>query len=239
MCIRDRHNALSSAKENIDFKPEPFTDLYRRSVYQSIHSSIKNTIRNLRDNRELLNIPDIGKIISKESTLLQFAGEIVNKKITADKLRIHGDFHLGQILFTGKDFIITNFEGNYNQALSERRLKRNPLRDITSMLWSFYFAAHQGLAKYRSQGISADKNLDFYARHWWICISRSFLKSYFGTISGAGFIPSDRETIEYLLMFYLLDKTLWELNNILYQPPDYFEIPVSLILYLTERIENM
>jgi maltose alpha-D-glucosyltransferase/alpha-amylase len=141
-------------------------------------------------------------------------------------------------MFTGKDFIITNFEGVYSLAVSERRLKRSPLRDVASMLWSLHFAAHNGLSKYHNMGITVDKELEFYAQQWWFCMSRNFLKAYFSSIKGAGFIPSDKENVEYLIMFYLLDKTLVELNNILFQSPEMLNIPLDLIKYLTDRIEN-
>jgi maltose alpha-D-glucosyltransferase / alpha-amylase len=233
----EMHKALTSDSERKDFAPEQFSTLYQRSVYQSIRSSIRNTFRSLRSNETYNDL--MSDMADKEDKLLKFSGIMVDKKITADKLRIHGDYHLGQILFTGKDFIITNFEGIYSAALSERRLKRSPLRDIASLLWSFHYAAFQGLEKYRSQGVGADLDLEYFARQWWFCMSSSFLKGYFNTISGASFVPDSRETIHYMINFYLLDKTFMEMNNLLSKSPELLHIPVDLINYILNDMESI
>ena len=234
----EMHITLYSEKEKKDFAPEPFSALYQRSVYQSIRTSIKNTFRNLRHRDELKTLDELNPVISGEDILLNFAEQMINKKLDADKLRIHGDYHLGQVMFTGKDFVITNFEGVYSYPVSERRLKRSPLRDVASMLWSFYFAASQGLSKYHNMGISTEKELEFYSQQWWFCMSTSFLSSYFKTIKEAEFVPAEKETIDYLIMFYLLEKTVSELNNILFQSPEMLHIPLDLINYIIRRIEK-
>jgi maltose alpha-D-glucosyltransferase / alpha-amylase len=232
----EMHNALASEKEKKDFMPEPFSTLYQRSIYQSIRSSIRYTFRNLRNRDDIGKI--LEKVMDKEDVLLKFSAKMVEIKVVADKLRIHGDYHLGQILFTGKDFIITNFEGLHTSALSERRLKRSPLRDIASMLWSFHFAAFQGLSHYRNQGIGAEQDLEYFARQWWLCMSSSFLNSYFATISGGKFIPASKDTLKYLISFYMLDKTLAEINNLLTKSPDMVHTPVDLVDFLLKDIQS-
>jgi maltose alpha-D-glucosyltransferase / alpha-amylase len=230
----EMHIALASDQEKKDFAPEAFSTLYQRSIYQSIRSSIRNTFRNIRNKEELKEMFD--DFSQSEEILLKFAGKMVEQKIDADKLRIHGDYHLQQVLFTGKDFVITNFEGISSAALSERRLKRSPLRDIASMLWSFHFAAFKGLDKYRNQGIGTEEDLDYFAGQWWLCMSSSFLNAYFSTISETDFIPDSKETISYLINFYLLDKTFMEINNLLHKEPELLHIPVDLIKYLLIEI---
>src|SRR5438034_9185972 len=78
------------------------------------------------------------KILEQEKRLL-------DRRSNASKIRIHGDYHLGQVLYTGKDFIILDFEGEPARALGERKLKRSALRDVSGMMRSFQYAAYSAL----------------------------------------------------------------------------------------------
>jgi maltose alpha-D-glucosyltransferase / alpha-amylase len=234
----EMHNSLAMEREKKDFVPESFSTLYQRSIYQAIRSNIKDTFRNLK-NISNANSALADPLLGKEDVLLRFASRMVNMKIVADKLRIHGDYHLGQVLFTGKDFIITNFEGLFSSALSERRLKRSPLRDIASMLWSLHYAAFVSIDKYRNTGFAGDEDLNFFAQQWWFCMGGSFIKSYFNTISGAAFIPADETTVEFMIKFYLLDKTLFEFNNIINQSSEMIHIPLDLLNFLISDFEKV
>src|SRR5262249_50701810 len=132
------------------------------------------------------------QILGLESAILQRFRRVFERRIDAARIRIHGDYHLGQVLHTGKDFLIVDFEGEPDIALSERRLKRSPLRDVAGMIRSFHYAAHTGLLKRREAGILPAGQTDTmpgWARYWSWWVSAIFLKAYIGASGRAACLP--------------------------------------------------
>ncbi|UCH36543.1 MAG: alpha-amylase, partial [Armatimonadota bacterium] len=131
------HKALASVTDDPDFAPEPITFMYQTSLYQSMRT---NTIRTLRVLREQLSkIPEDSRedalnVISLENDIIGRYQPIRKQRIVAKRFRCHGDYHLGQVLFTGKDFVIIDFEGEPARPLSERRRKHSPLLDVAGMI---------------------------------------------------------------------------------------------------------
>ena len=90
------------------------------------------------------------KVLDHEDEVLRRMQQIYLRKIDAQRTRYHGDYHLGQVLNTGKDFIILDWEGDAGRPMSDRRLKRTPLRDVAVMLRSFHFATFMASRKGQS-----------------------------------------------------------------------------------------
>ena len=109
------HVALTQPRQS-DFTPEPFTQLYQRSLYQSSRKLALRTFQQLR--RELNRLPEDvqaagrGSCSSARKQVLEQFRAIVGQKISAHRIRCHGDFHLGHVLYTGKDFLIVDFDGD-------------------------------------------------------------------------------------------------------------------------------
>jgi len=137
------HMALASDAKDPAFAPEPFTALYRRSLYQSMRTLVDHSLTLL--GKRLKTIPeeihaDAARVLKLEDAIQDRFRKALETKFTAMRIRCHGDYHLGQVLFTGKDFIIIDFEGEPARPITERRLKRSPLRDVAGMLRSFNYA---------------------------------------------------------------------------------------------------
>jgi maltose alpha-D-glucosyltransferase/alpha-amylase len=129
-------------------------------------------------------------------------------------------------LFTGKDFVITDFEGEPARSYSERRLKRSPLRDVAGMIRSFHYAAYGGLFldnQIRNEDIS---KLVPYAEQWYHYMSGFFMKAYLETVKGSPFIPKSKEDMNTLMTTFLLEKAVYELNYELNNRPDWVIIPL-------------
>ena len=234
------HAALAHAADTPNFAPEPFTDFYRHGLYQSMLGEADQTFRLLR--RQLKSLPqavqsDAQRVLEHEREVRQRFRTIRDRRITAMRTRIHGDYHLGQVLYTGKDFIIIDFEGEPARPISVRRLKQSPLRDVAGMLRSFHYAVSSAMleqtADIRPEDFPASEP---WIRLWYVWVSVAFLKAYFTVTDQGTFLPKAREELQVLLDAYLLEKALYELRYELNSRPDWVKIPLQGILYLLERV---
>ena len=141
------HLALASDAHDPHFTPEPFSTLYQRSIYQSMRTLAAQSFRLLRQRLKQLPeavLAEARQVLDLEGEVLRRFQTVLQQKIATMRTRYHGDYHLGQVLYTGKDFIIIDFEGEPARPLSERRMKRSPLRDVAGMLRSFHYAVYTG-----------------------------------------------------------------------------------------------
>jgi len=231
------HLALSSETEDINFAPEPFSVPYQRSLYQSMQSQTKRVFALLRKN--VKNMPDnlkelTNEILNLEKTITDRYRDLFKRKISAMKIRIHGDYHLRQVLFTGNDFFMIDFEGDPARTLSERRLKRSPLRDVASMIRSFHYAIHVALLRYAPMRPEDMPVLEPWMDLWYRYVGGVFLRSYLDTVANAPFIPQNKEDINTMLKAFLLERAVYELGYELNNRPEWMIIPLRGIKYLME-----
>jgi len=239
----EMHLALASGSEDPAFAPEPFTAFYQRSLYQSMRTLTEKTFATLR--RRLHTLPedlqpDAERLAARQDEVLEQFRAIVGWKVTALRTRIHGDYHLGQVLRSGADFVIIDFEGEPAVPLSTRRLKRSPLRDTAGMIRSFHYAAHQGLHSLEERGALRTEDrpaLEPWAEHWYLWVSTAFLRGYLEAASGAPFMPRAAEEVERLLTIYVLGKAVYELGYELNNRPRWVHLPLAGIRQLLQDDE--
>jgi len=235
------HLALCSETEDAAFAPEPFTLLYQRSVYQSMRSRAKKTLqllgRNLAQLPQELR-PEAEALLAHEGNIMALLHKFTVTKFSAWKTRIHGDYHLGQVLYTGNDFILIDFEGEPIKSLSERRIKQSPLRDVAGMLRSFYYAAYAVFMQHSQVRQEDIPYLQPWAEAWYRHNSEAFLASYKSSVAGAGILPKLPEEAEVMLQTYLLDKAIYELGYELNNRPDWVFIPLRGVLELLKPSEG-
>jgi len=226
------HLALSSRSDDPAFAPEPFALLYQRSVYQSMRSRGKKTLDLLRRNLAKLSEeirPDAEALLAAEADVLSALHRFTLRKFSATKTRIHGDYHLGQVLYTGKDFYIIDFEGEPVKSLSERRIKQSPLRDAAGMMRSFYYAAYAVLMQRSHVRMEDLAYLEPWLDAWYRYNAGIFLASYRRTVAGAGFLPADPAEADLMLHTFMLDKAVYELAYELNNRPDWVAIPLKSV----------
>jgi maltose alpha-D-glucosyltransferase / alpha-amylase len=233
------HQALASETRDAAFAPEPFTALYRRSLYQSLRTSVDQALALLENRLQQLPEsvqPEAGKVLELEDVIFARFRQIVDRKITGMRIRCHGDLHLGQVLFTGKDFVVIDFEGEPARSITDRRIKRSPLRDVAGMVRSFNYAA---LAKLKGNGVRPENagRLKIWARFWTIWAAVHYLKGYLQATVNASFMPKTQEEIGLMLGAYMLEKAVYELAYDLNNRPDWADIPIMGILDILQPDE--
>jgi maltose alpha-D-glucosyltransferase / alpha-amylase len=239
----DLHRALADHSGNAAFAPEPMTRLYQRSFYQSLRTLTGRLCERLKRSRNTLSEavrPLARVLVTQRDTLLLRCRELLSTGQGGQRIRCHGEYHLGELLFTGKDFVIIDFEGDISRTISERRLKRSPLRDVAGLIRSFDYAVHSvllGLATSRGQphGVIRPEDrprLEPWGHAWFNQVSREMVQAYLQAIASADLLPSSAEAQGSLLELFLLEKTLLEVDAELTYRPEWAVIPLHAVLRL-------
>ena len=231
------HQALAAGDDRPAFAPEPLTLLYQRSLYQSARGAVGQTFQTLR--RSLKGLPPgvaelAREVLSRRDAVDARLKRIHRRKIEAVRTRTHGDLHLGQVLWTSRDFIFIDFEGEPARPLNERRFKRTPLRDAAGMLRSFQYAAAAALQERRAAFDDRDQ-LVAWLDVWTDAVTGAWLSGYREAAKDSTFLPADQEDLEVLLDFHLLEKCVYEIGYELDNRPDWLDLPLRGLLALLDR----
>jgi maltose alpha-D-glucosyltransferase/alpha-amylase len=231
------HLAIAASEDDPEFAAEPFTPFYQRSLLQSMRGQSRRTFQLLRDQIDSIPLaerPLAMEVLGLESAIGERLTTVLSAPISATRLRCHGDYHLGQVLFTGDDFVIIDFEGEPARPLSERRVKRSPMRDVAGMLRSFHYAAYAAL--YQRGDIRPEDLpvLEPWAQRWQRRVSAAFFGAYREVAAKGGFLPEEEASRAALMEVYLIDKALYELSYELNNRPDWLRIPLLGICQLVK-----
>jgi maltose alpha-D-glucosyltransferase/alpha-amylase len=232
------HAMLGSVQADGSFAPETFTPFYQRSLYQSMRNLTTNSFLLLNhfvaDGLEVP--PQALQVAQMEGEVLRRFRALVSRNLRSMRIRSHGDYHLGQVLFTGNDFLITDFEGEPERPISERRLKRSPLRDVAGMLRSFSYAVNSALIEREQSGLEDGASIRAreWGRFWQAWVSESYLASYLEHSTKSGFLATDKDEIALLLDIYMLEKAVYEIGYELNNRPNWVVVPLEGILDLLQ-----
>jgi len=241
--VAELHLALAADGGDPAFTPEPTVSLYLRATAQSLRNQERRTVRLLRRGINGLAPGDRAlaeALLERAPELGSRLGAVTGLRGAGLRTRYHGDLHLGQVLHTGKDFVIIDFEGEPARSLADRRIKRSALRDVAGMLRSFDYAWNVGLQDAVERGLvdpgsEPYRLLERWGRHWYSWVAASFLRSYLEASGDAGHLPETRDEIARLLDVFLLEKAVYELGYELNSRPDWVGVPLRGILQLLEN----
>ena len=232
------HAALAASPEDPVFAPEPFTDFYRHGLYhgmlarfgrlsEALHSGLERLPEEVRG--------DAQAVLERQPAIRERIRFLRDQRLNAARIRIHGDYHLAQALYNGRDFVIIDFEGDLARSQSERRIKRSPLEDVAGMLDSFYHASH-GVLFGETPGVVPKREslnaLEAWAKFWYRAVRAEYLETYLATPGVSALLPQNPEQLRTLLGIYLLDFAARKLMYALSHAPIRIRVPAHAILEL-------
>ena len=225
----DLHLAL--ATDDPAFAHEPYSALDQRSIYQTKRNLTGKVVRQVRSARMTGRLLELGQqFLAREKDLYRRFEPLLSLKMTAQRQRIHGAYHLANLLWTGKDYVVVDFDGDQSRPLPERRRKRSPLRDVASMIRSFDYASSMAL---RDESVvrEADRAIaEPWTKLWNTWVTAAFLGSYLEGMGGSVAMPRARPELELLLDTQLLEKALDELGAELGSREDWAFVSLRALL---------
>ena len=238
----EMHRALATSSKESSWCMEEFSTLYQRSVFQAMRTVVRRNFSLLSANFPQLPAGVQRRaehVLAAEKELVACLHTFTGKRLSAMTCRIHGDFHLGQALFTGKDFVFIDFEGDPAHSLSGRRLKRSPLRDVASMIHSFHYATVTTLIHHGATHPDDIPLLEPWLEAWYAYVSGSYLKAYLHAMKNSPLIPADKAELAIMLRCFLIHKAVNELGYELNNRPDRVDIPLRAIELLLREWRSL
>ncbi len=229
------HLALATPTDDAAFAPEALTDVDLNAQFARIRQHASRVLDMLKE--RLAYLPDevvevAASVLSRRRQILDRFGPLNGDFPPIQRIRIHGDYHLGQVLRVKTDFVILDFEGEPARPLSIRRSKECPLKDVAGMLRSFSYAAYAGLMNYTARHLEDLTRLEPWAQLWERSAAAEFLRAYHEAAQGADFLPHGNADFRKLLNVFLLDKALYEVLYELNSRPAWVRIPLIGIMLL-------
>ncbi|HXX85253.1 MAG TPA: maltose alpha-D-glucosyltransferase [Casimicrobiaceae bacterium] len=223
------HAALAKTTGDPAFDPEPLEASDLAAWTSRVRESAKTMLDRLAERREALDAPtrgDAERVLARRNEILKRIEASAASRPSHVKTRLHGDYHLGQILLAHNDFVITDFEGEPTRSLAERRQKDSALRDVAGMLRSFSYARFRALAHAIEERPDALASLGALARSWEQVASEAFLDGYRDAARERGLFPAWREATR-LIGLFMLEKAFYELGYEMDHRPDWVRIPLA------------
>lgn len=225
----EMHIALSSEESDPAFVPEAYNDEYADWMLDNCLSLVKRRLRMAKDCYSALD--ETGKSLAKffmshEHDIRNFFSQIKSRSFQSKRTRIHGDYHLGQVMYDGSDYLILDFEGEPESSIKDRKIKHSPLKDVAGMLRSFHYAVSAKLYfSAETNELSAEK-IETAVSNWYREVTQSYLNAYWLAMQGASVFQAEQRELDFLLQFHLMEKAVYELGYELNARPTWVKIPL-------------
>lgn len=234
----EMHASLAMDIPDGPYSTEPFDANYKKILQEKLDTLLLKRVHLLDHNFVHLNAESRSLaefFLRKVDDIARSFHKLTHKKYLAPRIRIHGDYHLGQVLWQGKDVVILDFEGEPESTIEERKIKHSPLKDVAGMLRSFHYAAYAHLFfAYRDK--IEEEHLELASENWYRQAAGIFLQSYTRRTAALKFNLGTHKDIISLTELHLLEKAVYEFGYELNGRPDWVIIPLKGIQQVLETI---
>ena len=238
----EMHLALFSTRGEETFRAEPFERQYRRYIHEKVENLLDRRYALLTDN--YLKLDEQAQTLAwtfmeSKDLIIDFVDQVLTRPLESYRTRIHGDYHLGQVLVTGDDLTIIDFEGEPESTITERKYKHSPLKDVAGMIRSYYYAVSAKLFNSPETEQVDEQTLQRAADRWYKLIRDTFTEEYFAVFGNNHLLFKNNNEINYLLQFHLLEKAVYELGYEINYRPTWVKIPLKGIVEVIREIEKL
>lgn len=219
--------------------PEAMSADYRKEITEAATKLLARQTRELGD--KLKTLPSklqvlAQRVLDLEPKLTSRLQRLAAADMEVTLIRIHADYHLGQVLVTEGDFYIIDFEGEPLLSIPERRRKRPALKDVAGMVRSFHYAANGQILLNPDAYVGRNpEHLAQRADHWYQTVSAAFLSAYYSKTGDATFLPAEPADRQLLLDLFVLEKAVYEVAYELNSRPDWLGIPLTGVVAVMEE----
>ena len=238
----EMHLALFATRGEEDFRAEPYERPYRRYIHEKVENLLEQRYALLTDN--YLKLDEQAQLLAwtfmeSKDLIIDFVDQVLTRPLESYRTRIHGDYHLGQVLVTGDDLTIIDFEGEPESSITERKYKHSPLKDVAGMVRSYHYAVSAKLFNAPETEQVDEQTLQRASDRWYKLIRDSFLEEYFAVFGNNHLLFKNNNEINYLLQFHLLEKAVYELGYEINYRPTWVKIPLKGIVEVIREIEKL
>lgn len=238
----EMHLGLFAPGAEEAFAPEKFDDFYRSFLLKRLTDLLDRRYALLIENYDKLDEPTqrLAWIFMEARELIDdFANEMLTRPLDSLRIRIHGDYHLGQVLTDKGDFIVIDFEGEPEATIAERKIKHSPLKDVAGMIRSYHYAVSAKLFESaETKGISSEK-LQIVSDRWYKLMRDTYMDAYLEAFGWPHPLFKSQNEINFLLLFFLLEKAVYELGYEISYRPSWVNIPLRGIVEVIREIEKL
>ena len=238
----EMHDALFNTSGDENFRADFFDRQYRRFIHSKVEKLIEHRYELLTENYLSLDEQSQAlawRFMEAKDLILDFVDQILTKPFRSYRTRIHGDYHLGQVLVQNDDLIVIDFEGEPESTIADRKIKHSPLKDVAGMIRSYHYAVSAKLFN-SPETQELEENVLFRAADRWYKLMRdTYLEEYLAYFGPLHPLLHDTNEINYLLQFHLLEKAVYELGYELNYRPSWVKIPLKGIIDVLTEIEKL